>query len=161
MSMCRVFSCVIGRGCLLWTVHSLGKILLAFDLLHFVVQGHICLLLQVPLDFLLLHSSLLLWKGYLLGGVSSRRSCRYSWNHSSSASSALLVGARTWIAVILNGVPWKCIEIILVFFEIASKYCIMDSFIDYEGFSISSKGFLPTVIDIMVIWIKFTPSSPF
>ena len=27
MSMCRVFSCVVGRGCLLWPVCSLGKIL--------------------------------------------------------------------------------------------------------------------------------------
>ena len=25
MSTCRVFSCVVGRGCLLWPVHSLGK----------------------------------------------------------------------------------------------------------------------------------------
>ena len=40
-------------------------------------------------------------------------------------------------------------------FEIASKYCISDSFVDYEGYSISSKGSLPTVVDIMVIWIKF------
>ena len=38
-----------------------------------------------------------------------------------------------------------------VIFEIASKYCISDSFVDYEGYSISSKGFLPTVVDIMVI----------
>ena len=38
-----------------------------------------------------------------------------------------------------------------VIFEIASKYCISDSFVDYDGYSISSKGFLPTVIDIMVI----------
>ena len=30
MSMCRVFSCVVGRGCLLWPVRSLGKILLVF-----------------------------------------------------------------------------------------------------------------------------------
>ena len=35
--------------------------------------------------------------------------------------------------------------------EIASKYCISDSFVDYNGYSISSKGFLPTVVDIMVI----------
>ena len=28
MFMCRVFSCVVGRGCLLWPVHSLGKTLL-------------------------------------------------------------------------------------------------------------------------------------
>ena len=38
-----------------------------------------------------------------------------------------------------------------VIFEIASKYCISDSSVDYDGYSISSKGFLPTVVDIMVI----------
>ena len=36
-------------------------------------------------------------------------------------------------------------------FEKASKYCILDSFVDYDGYSISSKRFLPTVVDIMVI----------
>ena len=38
-----------------------------------------------------------------------------------------------------------------VVFEIASKYCILDSFGDHDGYSISSKGFLPTLVDIMVI----------
>ena len=38
-----------------------------------------------------------------------------------------------------------------VVFEIASKYCISDSFVDYDGYSISSKGFLPMVVYIMVI----------
>ena len=38
-----------------------------------------------------------------------------------------------------------------VVFEIAPKYCISDYFVDYDGYSISSKGFLPTVVDIMVI----------
>ena len=33
----------------------------------------------------------------------------------------------------------------------ASKYYILDSFVDYDGYSISSKGFLPTEVDIMVI----------
>ena len=36
-------------------------------------------------------------------------------------------------------------------FAIASKYCISDYFVDYDGYSISSKGFLPAVVDIMVI----------
>ena len=36
-----------------------------------------------------------------------------------------------------------------VIFEIASKYCISDSFVDHDGYSISSEGFLPTVGDIM------------
>ena len=30
MSTCRVFSCVVGRGCLLWPVRFLGKTLLVF-----------------------------------------------------------------------------------------------------------------------------------
>ena len=30
-----------------------------------------------------------------------------------------------------------------VIFETASKYCILDFFVDYDGYSISSKGFLP------------------
>ena len=64
-SVCRIFSCVVGRGCLLWPVRSLGKPLLAFALLHSIFQGQICLLLQVFLDFLLLHSSPLQWKGHL------------------------------------------------------------------------------------------------
>ena len=38
-----------------------------------------------------------------------------------------------------------------IVFETVSKYCILDSFVDYEGYSISSKGILPTVVDIMVI----------
>ena len=39
-------------------------------------------------------------------------------------------------------------------FEIASKYCISDSFVDYNGYSISSQGFLPTVVvgqDVVVV----------
>ena len=38
-----------------------------------------------------------------------------------------------------------------VILEIASKYCISDSFVDHDGYSISSEGFLPAVVDIMVI----------
>ena len=49
-----------------------------------------------------------------------------------------------WFALSMNRVH-------SIIFEIASKYSILDSFVDYDGYSISSKGFLPTVIDIMVI----------
>ena len=38
-----------------------------------------------------------------------------------------------------------------VVFEIAYKYCILDSFVDHDDYSVSSEGFLPTVVDIMVI----------
>ena len=56
---------VVGRGCLVWPVCSLGKTLLSFALLHFVLPGQICLFLQVSLDFLILHSSLQWCKGHL------------------------------------------------------------------------------------------------
>ena len=38
-----------------------------------------------------------------------------------------------------------------VIVEIASKYCISDSFVDHDGYSISSERFLPSVVDILVI----------
>ena len=38
-----------------------------------------------------------------------------------------------------------------VIFGTATKYCILDSVVDYEGYSISFKGFLPTGVDIMII----------
>ena len=48
-----------------------------------------------------------------------------------------------WCALEMNGKH-------SVIYEIVPKYCIADSFVDYEGYSISSKGFLPTVVDKMV-----------
>ena len=36
-------------------------------------------------------------------------------------------------------------------FDNSSKYFISDSFVDYDGHSIFYKGFLATVVDIMVI----------
>ena len=41
-----------------------------------------------------------------------------------------------------------------VVFEIASKYCVLDSFVDHDGYSIFSKGFLPTIVDI-IEWVNF------
>ena len=66
--------CCLKRVCLLWPVNSLGRILLTFSLLYFVLQGQTCLLLQVFFDFLLLHSNPW-WIGYsfflelVLGGL--------------------------------------------------------------------------------------------
>ena len=51
-------------------------------------------------------------------------------------------------------IEWFALETIRdhsVGFETALNYCILDSFVDHDGYSISSKGFLPTVVDIMVI----------
>ena len=83
-------------------------------------------------------------------GVSSKRPCRSSSNCSTSASSALLVGHRLGLC----DIEWFAVETNRdhsVVFEIASKYYISDSFVDHDGYSISSKGFLHTVVHIMVI----------
>ena len=38
-----------------------------------------------------------------------------------------------------------------VIVETACKYCILGYFVNSKGYSISSKGFLPTVLEAMVI----------
>ena len=63
---------------------------------------------------------------------------------------------RYWLGIDLDyrDIEWFALETNRdhsVVFEIASKYCISDSFADHDGYSISSEGFLPTVVDIMVI----------
>ena len=52
--------------------------------------------------------------------------------------------------MVLTGFPWKQRDHSVVF-EIASKYLILDPLVDYDGYSISSKGFFPTIVDIMII----------
>ena len=156
--MCRVFSCVFGRGCLLWPVHSLGQTLLAFALLHFVLQGQICLLLQVSLDFLLLHSSPLSWKGHpfwvlvLESLVGLHRAFNFSFFSVIGWGIDLDYCDSEWFALRT--------EIILSFLRLHLSTAFR-TLVDHDGYSISSKGFLPAVVDIMVIWVKFTHSSPF
>ena len=53
--------------------------------------------------------------------------------------------------IIFHGLPLEMNRDHSVVFEIVPKYCISDSSVDYDGYSISSEGFLPTVVDIMVI----------
>ena len=53
-----------------------------------------------------------------------------------------------------HGIEWFALEMNRdhsVVFDIGPKNCIADSFVDYEGYSISSKGFLPIIVDLMVI----------
>ena len=53
----------------------------------------------------------------------------------------------------LTGLPWKGTEMILLFLRLhpSTTFHISDSFVDDEGYSISPKGFLPTVVDIKAI----------
>ena len=61
-----------------------------------------------------------------------------------------------WLGIGLDyhDIEWFALEMNRdhsVIFEIASECCISNSFVDNDGYSISSKGLLPTVVDIMVI----------
>ena len=61
-----------------------------------------------------------------------------------------------WLGISLDyhDIEWFALETNRdhsVIFEIASKYCISDSFVDNDGYSISFEGFLPAVVYIMVI----------
>ena len=111
-------------------------------LLRFVFQGQICLLLQVSLDFPTFAFQSPMMKRTSFLGVSSRRSCRSLQNHSTSASSALVVGAQTWIYCDIECFALETNRDHSVIFEIAPQYCISDSFVDYDSYSISSKEFL-------------------
>ena len=141
MSMCRVFSCVVGKRCLPWPVHTLGKTLLAYYLLCFVLQGQICLLLQVSLDFLLFHSSPLQSKGHLFlvlvpkGLVGLHRTIQLQLLQHSDQGIDLDYWDIERFALERNRDH-------SVIFEIISNYCILDSFVDYDGYSISCKGLL-------------------
>ena len=133
--------------------------LLAFALLHFVLQGQTGCYSGISwLHTFAFHSPVLKRTSFF--HVSSRRSCRSSKNCSTSASSTLVIGAQTWITVILNGLPQKWTEVIMLFLKLFPSMAFW-TLLDYEGYSISSKGFLPIVVDIMVIWVKFIHSSPF
>ena len=47
----------------------------------------------------------------------------------------------------LGDIEWFAVEMNRdhsVVFQIASIYCVLHSLVNYEGYSISSKGFLPT-----------------
>ena len=60
-----------------------------------------------------------------------------------------------WLGIDLDycDIEWFALEMDRdhsVIFEIAPNYCISDYFVDYEGYSISSQGFLSTV-DVLVI----------
>ena len=150
----RIWWCPCVESSLVLLEEDLIHILFAFTLLNFVLLDQTCLLLQVSLDFLCLHSSPLWWKGHLvlmlvledLGGPHATIQVQLLWHY--------LLRHKLWL--------WCCWMVSLgtnqdhfVIFEIAPMYCILDSLVDCKGCSIPSKGFLPTVVDIMGIWIKW------
>ena len=160
MSMGKPVSCVVEKKCLLWSVHYFGAFMLAFTLLHFVVQGQTCPLLQVSLNFLLLHSNPLWWTGYLflvlvlrgllgLHRTDQLQLLRHWWLRHR------LGLLWCWMACHGNELQsfclfWGCTQVL--HFRL---FCWL------WGLLYFLYGFLPTMEDIMAIWIKFTHSHPF
>ena len=64
----------------------------------------------------------------------------------------LLPSITDWgIGLDYGDIEWFALEMNRdhsVVFETASKYCISESFVDHDGYSISAKGFLPAEVDI-------------
>ena len=52
--------------------------------------------------------------------------------------------------MILNGLPWRGTKIILSFLRLHPSTAFR-TLVDHDGYSISSEGFLPALVDIMVI----------
>ena len=130
-----------GYGNLVWLIFTVlfqvGKIFYNFlpstlyfsVLLHSGLQGQICQLLQVFLDFLLLHSSPLLWKGHLFGVLILEGLEVFIEPLNFSFFSITCQG----IDLDYHDIEWFALETNRdhsVVFEIASKYCISDSFVD-------------------------------
>ena len=171
--MCRVVSCVVEKWRLLLPSCSLDKTLLAFTLLHFVSQGQTCQLVWVSLDFLLLHSNPLWWKGaiyiYIYIYIYTHTYIHTHTHAHTHIHLVLVLEGLVWIIESFHfslfvisiwgidldycDVEWFSLETNQdhsIVFEMAPKYWIADSLVEYEGYSISSMGFLPIVIDMCV-----------
>ena len=165
MSMCRVISSVVEEGILLWLVGSLGKTLvnlcpasflyskaknLPVTYTRYLLTSYFCI--PVPYG----GKDLFFW--WFLSFYKVLQVFIEPFNFS-------FFGISGWdIYLDYCDVEWFALEMNQdhsVIFEITLKYCISDCFVDYEGYSITSKNFLPTVVHIMVIGIKFTHSYPF
>ena len=62
-----------------------------------------------------------------------------------------------WLGIDLDycDIEWFALEMNrdhFIVYEIASKYCISDSFVNYNNYSISSKGFLPAFHFFEFLW---------
>ena len=159
MYMCRVFSCVVGRTCLLWPVYSLGKTLLALTCFILYSKANLPVTPGISLLPTFAFQSPIMKRTSFLG-VSSKRSFGLHRTVQLQLLQHYWLGHRLgllWSWMVFHGNEQRS----SVIFVTASKNCISDSFVDYEGYSISSKGILPPVVDIMVIWVKFTHSRPF
>ena len=128
-------------------MHSLDKTLLAFALLHYVLQGQTCLLLQASLPTFAFQCPMMKRTSFFLvlvleDLVGFKRTIQLQLLQHQCLGHRLGL-LRCWMICL-----GKALRSFFPF-EIAPTYCISDSLVDYEGYS--SMGLLPTVVNIMVI----------
>ena len=142
MSMYRVFSCVVGKGCLLWPVCSLDKTV-SLCLASLENQNLPVILCTSWLPTFAFQSPMMKRTSFLVlvlkGFIVFIEPINVSFFSISGWSIDLDYYDVEWFALKVN---WDH----SVIFEVAPKCCILDSFIDYEDYSIYSKGFLSTVL---------------
>ena len=123
-------------------MHFLGKTLLAFALPCSVLQDQICLLAQVFLDFLLFLESPIMKRTSFLGVVLKGLEGLHR-------TVQLPLLQHYWLGHrlgLLCDIEWFALEMNRdhsVVFEIVSKYCISDSFVDHDGYSILLRDSCP------------------
>ena len=156
--MSRIASCVVSSVCLVWLVHSLGKTLSLCPASFCTTKPNLTVTPVISwLPTFTFQSSIMKRTSFL--SVSSRRSCGVHRTIQLQLLQHYWSGHRLgllWCGMVRLGNKQRS----FCHFEIASRYCLLDSFVDCDGYFIFSKGFLPTLVDIMVISVKFTHSSP-
>ena len=157
MSMYRVIACVVGRGCLLRPGVLSAKVCSSLPCLILYTKAKVaCYSGYLLISYFVFQCSVMKRTYFLVlvldGHIGLQWTIKLLWQECLEHRLGLL-----WRRMVsLGNELWT-----FCCFWDAPRYCTLDSFVDYEGYYISSKGFLPTVVDIMVIWSKFTHSCPF
>ena len=150
-TICRVIFHVVAKGCFLWTVHSLGKTLLTCFICYskaklacyskYILTSLFC----IPVVCVCVCVCVLVLEGV----VGLRRIDHLHFFDICDCGIDL-----DYCDVECFALETKWHRSVIV--EFACKYYILDSVVDPEGYSISSEGFLPTVVCRVVIWIIHT-----
>ena len=158
--MCRIISCVAGKGYLLWPVFSwqnsvsLCPVSISTPRPNLPVIPGISWLptftFQSPMMKRISLFLVLVLED--LVGLHRTGQLQLLWHQWLGHRLGLL-----WCSMVCLGNKLRS----FYHFWYCTQVLHLDSFVSYAGYSVSSKGFLPTVVDIKVIWVKFTHSHPF
>ena len=155
MSMCRVFSFVIGRGCLPRPVRSLGKTLLAFALLHSVLQGQICryfLISYFCIPVCYNEKDIIFWVLILEGLVGLHKTVQLQFLQH------YWLGHRLGLLCILNGLPWKWADIILSFLRLHPSTAFRTLLLTVMATPFLLRDSCPHILDIWDSMLLFSSS---